>query len=332
MIKLLDTFSWVWWFHLALQKSIWEENINCIGFSEIDKFAKQVYEHHFPDVPDLWDITKLNIDWLEDFDLLTWWFPCQDVSIAGKQDLWWWRTVLVEYLLQILEKKQPKYFIFENVKWFMGKKFTGFREGIINRIIMSWYSYKMQVLNTKDFQRPQNRERVFIVWCNNCDKTDWFTFPKPQELVFFLKDILEEEVDDKYYLTEKQINWVLNCKFNVSKWLDDINSYSRTLRAAMWMWWWTVPCIRQLNNPKHSNNRIYWVDWISPTLNTMQWWNRQPFINTERIRKLTPTECERLQWFPDNRTDICSNSQRYKQMGNAVSVPVVEKIFYNLIK
>ena len=122
-IKFLDTFAWVWWFHLALEQSIWKENVECIGYSEIDKFAKQVYNERFPNVPDLWSITDLDIDNLEDFDLLTWWFPCQDVSVAWKQNLDWWRTILVEYLLQILEKKQPKYFVFENVKGLMSKKF-----------------------------------------------------------------------------------------------------------------------------------------------------------------------------------------------------------------
>ena len=105
MIKILDTFSWIWWFHLALEKAIWKEKVECIWFSEIDKFAKQVYLKHFPNTKDLWDISKIDIDSLEDFDLLTWWFPCQDVSVAWKQDIGWWRTILVEYLLQILEKK-----------------------------------------------------------------------------------------------------------------------------------------------------------------------------------------------------------------------------------
>lgn len=374
-MKILDTFSGVWWFHLALQQSIWKENVECIWFCEIDKYAKQVYQEHFPESPDLWDITKLDIDNLENFDLLTWWFPCQDVSVAWKQDLDGGRTVLVEYLLQILEKKKPKYFIFENVKGLMSKKFDKFRESIFDRIFMAWYRFQYKVLNTKDFWLPQNRERVFIVWEleDLTKEIDYFqkefTFPQWQELTVLLKDMLEEEVDEKYYLSEKQVEWVLNCKFNVSKGIDDINWVSRTLRAAMWMWGWTVPCIKQLNNPTHSNNRVYWTEWISPTLNTMQWWHRQPKIITNinpswkgmngniyrsdtesptlttnkgegikimteefKIRKLTPTECARLQWFPDTwSTEFVSNSQAYKQMWNAVSVPVVKAIFDKLL-
>ncbi len=157
-IKHLDCFAGVWWFHLALEQSIGKENIELIWYSEIDKFAKQVYNEKFPNNKDLWDITKIDIDNLEDFDLLTGWFPCQDVSVAWQQSLEWWKTILVEYLLQILEKKQPKYFVFENVKWFMGKKFDEFRKSIFSRIANAWYCYNYKVLNT------QNRERVFIVW------------------------------------------------------------------------------------------------------------------------------------------------------------------------
>jgi len=89
MIKLLDCFSWVWWFHLALEQSIGKENVECIWFSEIDKFATQVYKENFPNSPELGSITELDISALPDFDLLTGWFPCQDVSVAWKQNLEW---------------------------------------------------------------------------------------------------------------------------------------------------------------------------------------------------------------------------------------------------
>lgn len=91
-----------------------------------------------------------------------------------------------------------------------------------------------------------------------------------------------------------------------------------------------VNAIKQINHPVHSNDRVYSIEGISPTLNTMQGGNRQPFIDQEtRIRKLTPTECERLQSFPDNWT-IGSDSQRYKQLGNAVTVNVIEAVMQKL--
>ncbi len=326
-IRLLDTFAWVGGFHLALEQSIWKENVECVGFSEIDKFATQVYKERFPDSPELGSITDLDIQALPAFDLLTWGFPCQDVSVAWKQSLEWWRTVLVEYLLQILEKKQPKYFVFENVKGLMSKKFDEFRESIFDRIEKAGYWFTYKVLNTKNFWLPQNRERVFIVW--ELARTTWhFQFPKWKELTTFLKDVLEEEVDEKYYLTEKQLKSIKDSTF-IQKSTIIQKDICWTLMARDYK---DPKCveIKKMNNPKHSNNRIYNIEWISPTLNTCWWGNRQVKI-WPQFRKLTPTEYTRLQWFPDWwSTDYVSNSQSYKQMWNAISVPVVKAIFDNL--
>lgn len=444
-IRHLDCFAGVWGFALALQQSVWEDNCEQIGFSEIDKFAKKVYSEHFPNSKDLWDITKINIDELEDFDLLTGWFPCQDVSVAWKQNLEWWRTILVEYLLQILEKKQPKYFIFENVKGFMNKKFTKFRESIFNRISEAWYWYDFQILSTKNFWLPQNRERVFIVWCNNISKLDWFNFSKWQnnknnikcvnpkkengsqtyqqdriyntnwiapalssqlnwrlnivdfnfpewkKLTTFLKDILEEEVDEKFYMTLKQydklnyeslkriyekvapaldtmqwwhrqpkvlfnkynnrvmkdISWTIWCHnwFTNKTWYSVCIWYNTRSRDFRNSWFREISptlCARDYKDPKQVIiiERWHWyfkgTVWPKKILNTVRaniQWNTLLEEKPFRIRKITPTECSRLQGFPDNwSTDFVSNSQAYKQMGNAVSVPVVKSIFDNLLK
>ena len=321
-IKLLDTFAWVGWFHLALEQSIWKENVECIGYSEIDKFAKQVYNERFPNTKDLWSITELDIDSLEDFDLLTGWFPCQDVSVAWKQSLEWWRTVLVEYLLQILEKKQPKYFVFENVKWLMSKKFDKFRESIFERIKGAWYILNTKVLNTKDFWLPQNRERIFMVWVL------WdndFNFPQWQELTTFLKDILEEEVEDKFYMTKEQLKWLEKYESNNRKY--SIFWISPTLNTAQWGH-------RQVKVAYSPRTREFWVTWwreeCIPALCARDYKDPKYVKENDIIRKLTPTEYARLQWFPDNWNKVCSNSQRYKQMWNAISVPVVKSIFDNL--
>ena len=93
--------------------------------------------------------------------------------------------------------------------------------------------------------------------------------------------------------------------------------------------------IQQLNQPTHSNDRVYGADGVSPTLNTMQGGNRQPFVAMEemKIRRLTPTECERLQGFPDGWTAVenTSDSQRYKMCGNAVTVNVIVDIFKKIL-
>ena len=331
MIRLLDTFAWVGGFHLALEQSIWKENIECIGYSEIDKFAKQVYNERFPWCKDLWSITEIDIDNLEDFDLLTWWFPCQSFSVAWKQ--WWFedaRWQMIYYLLNILEEKQHWFFVFENVKAFMGKKFQVERDIIFKKIYDIWYKLDVKILNTKDFWLPQNRERVFMVWYRMDWNTDWWlNFPQWQELTTFLKDILEEEVDEKLFLTERQLKSIKDSKF-VQKNTIIQKDISWTLMARDYK---DPKCteILQMNNPRHSNNRIYNEEGISPTINTCWGWNRQVKIYPQ-YRKLSTTEYCRLQGFPDNwSTEFVSNSQAYKQMWNAISVPVVKSIFDNLL-
>ena len=352
-IKYLDCFSWAGWFHLALEQSIWKENVDCIGYSEIDKFAKQVYNERFPNSKDLWSITELDIANLEDFDLLTWWFPCQDVSVAWKQNLDGGRTVLVEYLLKILEEKKPKYFVFENVKGLMSSKFEKFRESILERMRVAWYEVTYKVLNTKDFWLPQNRERIFIVWTLYKTLEDkvynFFNFPRWQELTTFLKDILEDKVDEKYYyksdLYEKLVeedNKVTDFPKHTYK--VNISGHDILKRAYSKNWisptlnscgWWNRQSKVVLNiHPswKWMNWNVYRTNTESPTLTTNKWeWIK--ILDDVRIRKLTPTEYERLQWFPDWwSTDYVSDSQTYKQMWNAISVPVVKSIFDNLLK
>ena len=291
-IKFFDTFAWIWGFHLALEKAIWKENIELIWFSEIDKYAEQTYLKNFEWAKNFWDITQINIQNLPDFDLLTGWFPCQDVSVAGKQDLSWWRTILVEYLLKILEEKKPEYFVFENVKGLLNEKFKDFRESIFQRIENAWYWFKFQVLNTKDYWLPQNRERVVIVW-----KKTWindFIFPEKEELKIFLKDILQN-IEFK-----KLPNWV------------------------EWFYWKTkrIDVLKTIN------------DKYSFTLSTWKTHNKMFLLNENKTlwRRFSSFERERLQWFPDYWTYWVSDQQRCHQLWNAISVPVFEKVFINLLK
>lgn len=174
----------------------------------------------------------------------------------------------------------------------------------------------------------------------------WFIFPKWKELTTFLKDILEEEVDQKYYLNQKQVDKILYSNFIQEKRRIQYGNCCETLLARDYK---DAKCVKIKNATKKWYLEAKPWDWIildNPNSKTKRWrvknqiswtltvaWEDWVLEKDYRIRKLTPLEYERLQWFPDWwSSDIVSNSQAYKQMWNAISVPVVKEIFNNLFR
>jgi len=137
---------------------------SCVGYSEIDRYAIQIYEKHFPKHKNYGDITKINVSELPDFDLLLGGVPCQSWSIAGKRggfedergNMWF-------ECFKILRAKQPKYFLFENVKGLLSHDRGKSMERICEELCECGYAIDFEVLNSKNFGVPQNRERVFII-------------------------------------------------------------------------------------------------------------------------------------------------------------------------
>ena len=180
-----------------------------VGISEIDKNAIKAYRTLHGDViPNHGDITK--IDWTQtaDFDLLTYSFPCQDISSAGKQrglsEGSGSRSSLLWECARAIDAKKPKYLLMENVKALATQKkfsddFRRWREWLIKHGYTNYYA----VLNAKDYGVPQNRERVFMVSFLG-EHTPYY-FPAPFELTRRLKHVLEDEVDEKYWLQQEQI-------------------------------------------------------------------------------------------------------------------------------
>ena len=246
----------------------------CVFANEWDKYAAQTYNKNFGGEIDTRDITTISTDEIPNHDLLVGGFPCQAFSVAGKRagfnDT---RGTMFFEIARILADKKPQHLLLENVKGLLSHDSGRTFQTILKVLTDLGYGVEWQVLNSKDFGVPQNRERVFIVGHLGGDSRRQ-VFP-----------ILGQSRKD----------------------------------------------IVQLNQPKHSNDRVYSEEGISPTLNTMQGGARQPFVATPRIRRLTPTECERLQGFPDGWTEGVSDTQRYKQMGNAVTVNVIEAIVRRLI-
>ena len=236
----------------------------CVGYSEIDKYAVQVYNKQF-NHKNYGDITKIDTSKLPDFDLLVGGFPCQAFSIAGKRkgfdDT---RGTLFFDLARILADKRPRNFVFENVKGLLshdeGKTF----QTILGVLSDLGYRVEWQVLNSKWFGVPQNRERVFIV--GHLGKgSGREIFPIGEDDKLF--DEQTRENNKQTSDTKNQIARTINSRLHK---MGDADNY----------------VIKQLNNPTHSNDRVYSEKGLSPTLNTMQGGKRQPFIKMDKKGRL----------------------------------------------
>lgn len=185
-----------------------------VGWSEIDKYAIQAHDVLFPEYKyrNYGDISK--IDWIEvpDFDLFTYSFPCTNLSFAGKQEgfdegrgtasslLWECRKAIVE--------KKPKYLLMENVKALLSAKFKPMFMKWQNELASYGYTNFVKVLDSSQFGVPQHRERVFMV--SILDENASYHFPEPFPLDKRLKDVFESNVDEKYYLSSKLLNYVFS--------------------------------------------------------------------------------------------------------------------------
>ncbi|OCW99285.1 type II restriction-modification system methylation subunit [Streptococcus phage Javan117] len=185
-----------------------------VAIAEIDKFAIKSYEAIHGPVNNLGDISKINPDNIPDHDLFTYSFPCQDISVAGKQaglDIdSGTRSGLLWECQKVIAAKKPKYLLMENVKNLVGKKHKPNFDKWLDWLEEQGYTNYWQVLNAKDYGIPQNRERVFCV--SILGEHSPYVFPGKQELTIRLKDILEDDVDEKYYLSEEKtrsITWTL---------------------------------------------------------------------------------------------------------------------------
>lgn len=216
-IKVLSLFSGIGAFEKALK------NLNIdyelVGYSEIDKYASKSYSliHDESEIKNLGDITKIDVSTLpKNIDLITYGFPCQDISVAGNKQGFFnnkgekTRSGLFFNALNIIQAVKPKIAIAENVKNLTSKRFKNEFDIVLNSLRMAGYNNYYKVLNAKDYGIPQNRERVFIVSVRKDIDNGLFDFPQPIELTKRLKDILENEVDEKYYLKNLTMTFINN--------------------------------------------------------------------------------------------------------------------------
>ena len=183
-----------------------------VGWSEIDKYAIQAHKAIYPQWKDrnYGDISKIDWSQVPDFDLFTYSFPCTDISNAGLQkglsEGDGTRSSLLWECKKAIEAKKPMYLLMENVKALVSKKFLPDYKKWVNYLDQQGYSSFSEILNAKDYGVPQNRERIFLA---SCREPWWFSFPHPFPLEKRLKDVLEDNVDEKYYLSDKTVEGFL---------------------------------------------------------------------------------------------------------------------------
>jgi DNA (cytosine-5)-methyltransferase 1 len=298
--KAIDLFAGIGGMRLGFEKAGFE----IVYSNDIDKNACVTYRANFGEIDER-DIREVNVQELPDFDVLLGGFPCQPFSMIGKRDgLADPRGQLFNEIVRILDEKKPIAFVLENVKNLIrhnrGETFTHIKTELEKA--GDGYSIFYEVLNSKNFGVPQQRERTYIVGLR---EEAAFVFPQKGKYTHakVLRDVLEKNIPERHYLTEKYYTGLLNHKkrhhdkgsgFGCA--VVDLEGVSNTLVCG---------------NMGRERNLI-------EDLPTKK--------NRWGIRKLTPRECARLQGFPDSFKIPVSDTQAYKQFGNAVSVPVAKEI------
>ena len=302
--KTLDLFAGIGGIRMGFEKAGFET----VFGNDFDPYCKLTYDLNFKDVPlKVADIAKVKSSELPDFDILLGGFPCQPFSIAGYRRgfLDTGRGDLFFEIVRILRDKKPQAVFLENVKNLRthdkGKTFKIISDALADL----GYHVKVQILNSAQYGGvPQNRERVYIVGFKSQKQFDAFEFPKPIKLEKTVSDLLEKEVDKKYYYTPSSVIY---------------NSLKEEIKTKGVVYQWRRKYVRENKSG------------LCPTLtaNMGMGGHNVPLVKDDKgIRKLTPRECARLQGFPDTYKlpKELTDTRLYKQFGNSVTTTVINSV------
>lgn len=280
-----------------------------VAISEIDDYAIKAYTQLHGETLNLGDISKIEI--LPDCDMVIYGFPCQDISIAGKQAglIDGERSNLLWQVKRLIAKKQPHYLIMENVKNLLGPANKNNFQLWVNYLSTLGYVSTYQIMKAWEHGQPQHRERVIMVSILNGPA---FEFPKARVSCPTLANLLEPEVDSLYYI---------NASFDIDATKINAASTNKMVR------------IGQYGNGSQGE-RVYSIYGLSATL-TVSGGGRGAktglYFDGVGIRKLTPLEAFRLMGFTQLPQGF-SNTQLYKFAGNSIPVGILEDIFKKLFE
>ena len=361
MIKTGSDFSGVGAFDQSLERLgiKQDKQFAC----DMDKYARQTYIYNFGEPKyypeNVYDRETPN----ESLDIYMTSPPCQSFSLAGKRKGEDSENGILFYNShEFIKKNKPRFFIFENVKGLLsdngGKTFQTWCDYLGGKTVNGNpvifpndesvpYHIYFKVLNAKKYGIPQNRERIFIVGIRD-DQDNYFRWAKEQPLTKKLKDVLESEVDEKYFLSDRLINFFINrpqaANYPFKPLLKD-SKYIPCLTARYFKMSPSDPYIQiksatnkgyetatqndsiNLSQPNSETRRGRERKGVSKTLDTAC---NQAIYNNKSIRRLTPLECFRLMDFNENFKWNVSDTQAYKQAGNSICVGVLATILNSL--
>ena len=367
-MKVFSMFSGIGGFELGIKNTI--PNAEFVGYSEIDKYATQIYERNFKGVKNYGDATNINERELPDFDLLVGGFPCQAFSIAGKRlGFRETRGTLFFDIARILSHKKPRHFVLENVRGLFSHDSGRTFQTILRVLSDIGYMVQWELLNSKNFGVPQNRERIYLVG---------HLRGRGREKVFPIGQVIEENnkenrpieltsnmsqayrvYDQKGISTTiKAVGGGVGAKTglykvgvrvkngevilsdtsscldaNYYKGFDNMGQRTGATKVKVMEATKKGYAIAtegdsiNLSVPSSKTRRGRVGRGIAQTLDTGM---QQHTLQNSKIRRLTPTECERLQGFPDGWTEGLSDTQRYKCLGNAVTTNVVSEVIRSI--
>jgi len=307
--KTISLFAGIGGFDLGFSNA----GFDMIWANDFDKYCVQTFKENISENIVLGDINE-HLDDIPEHDVLVGGFPCQPFSTLGKlkgfdDD----RGTLFFTIKEIIKKHNTKVVVLENVKNIVnhdgGKTF----KKIKNDLEELGYYVNFKVLNSADFGIPQRRNRVYIVAFNKKYFNDKpFEYPKPVKLILKAQDLLDKDVDEKYFISMNMIGTILGkgTKGYIVKPTID-QEICKTLTATM-----------------HKMHRASQDNYYTDIENHKKCCEK----NKTNIRKLTPNECRKIQGFPSDWKQVVSDTQAYKQFGNAVTVDVVYAVAKNVYK
>jgi DNA (cytosine-5)-methyltransferase 1 len=315
--SFIDLFAGIGGFHLALDSF----GVKCVFASEWDKHAAFTYEANFGIKPhgDITEISELDIP---AHDILCGGFPCQAFSISGKQkgfeDT---RGTLFFEIARIVSHHKPKVLLLENVKNLTKHDDSKTLKTIISSLEELEYSVHYKVLNSSHFGLPQNRERIYIVAFHSSINSNTFSFPAPTNEPISLHQILEDEPINAKIIKRDDIE--MNSTYATkSSLFDDVELLNKPIQIGK-------------VNKGGQGERIYHVMGHAITLSAYGGGIGSKtgiYQINNKLRKLSPRECARVQGFPESFITNPADTQAYKQFGNSVSVNVLQYILLEITK